>query len=103
MSRSYKKNPYMKDNGKSKKWSKRKASQKFRRDMAESEELSKGSAYKKHFESWNIADYCSRMTRREAIEWYEHRAKDEASVYFLKRYPTLEKWLKYWEKCYYRK
>ena len=42
------------------------------------------------------------MTRQEAIEWYYTTIK-YASSYFKKHYPTLEAWLKYWEKCYRRK
>jgi hypothetical protein len=52
-------------------------------------------------ESWDITDYKTRMTREEAIIWYnESRNKSEK---FKKRFPTLEKWLKYWDKCYRRK
>ena len=43
------------------------------------------------------------MTREDAIHWYKNEMEHEASAYFKKRYPTLEAWLKYWDKCYRRK
>ena len=54
-------------------------------------------------ESWDICDYRWRMTREDAIHWYKYYSNYEASAYFKKRYPTLEAWLKYWDKCYRRK
>lgn len=99
MSRSYKKNPFVTDNGSGRSFAKREANKIFRRKVAEEEEMSSRPKFKRYSCSWNICDYKWRMTREEAIEWYETEASDT----FKKRYPTLELWLKYWEKCYRRK
>lgn len=100
MSRSYKKNPYVTDH--KRRWTKEKkrlANQSFRQQIAREEELPARPQHKKYAESWDICDYKWRMTKKEAIDWYNQ----EASNWFKKRYPTLEDWLKYWEKCYRRK
>ena len=101
MSRSYKKNPYATDNGNSKN-GKRIANRKFRRTLY-NENTGGRLQHKKYTESWNICDYRWRMTREDAIHWYKNEMEHKASSYFKKRYPTLEAWLKYWDKCYRRK
>lgn len=101
MSRSYKKNPVVTDN-KGSKYGKRQANQRFRRQINLDDDMPARPRHKKYTESWDICDYKSRMTRQEAIEWYYTTIK-YASSYFKKHYPTLEAWLKYWEKCYRRK
>ncbi len=101
MSRSYKKNPYATDNGNSK-IGKRIANRKFRR-TSYNENTGGRLQHKKYTESWDICDYRWRMTREDAIHWYENEMNSQASSYFKKRYPTLEAWLKYWDKCYRRK
>ena len=57
--------------------------------------------------AFHICDYRWRMTKEEAIQWYKEQLewqKNKGSLeYFLKRYPTLEAWLKYWDKWYRRK
>lgn len=104
MSRSYKKSPYVTDHRrKSSKINKRLANKRFRRIIARTEDTPCGSAYKKYIESWNICDYRWRMTREDAIHWYENEMEHDASSYFKEHYPTLKDWLKYWEKCYRRK
>ena len=104
MSRSYKKNPYVTDHTrKVSKKNKRIANHSFRQQIAKVEDMPARTAHKKMTESWNICDYRWRMTREDAIRWYENEMKHEASTYFKKRYPTLEAWLKYWDKCYRRK
>lgn len=108
MSRSYKKNPYVTDHKRrSTKQSKRLANRRVRRRLrfyAEAEDDALGRfQHKKYTESWDICDYKWRMSRKEAIQWYESEGFGMASSYFKKRYPTLESWLKYWEKCYRRK
>ena len=102
MSRSYKKNPFLTDNGNSKN-EKRIANRKFRRQINLDEDMPARPRHKKYTESWDICDYKWRMTKQEAIDWYHTKMKYEASDYFKKHYPTLEAWLKYWEKCYRRK
>ena len=103
MSRSYKKNPYVTDHkcGTTKN-SKRLANQSFRRQIAADEDMPSRPAHKKYTESWMISDYGWRMTREEAIEWYNDPSTYKTE-YFKKRYPTLDSWLNYWEKCYRRK
>lgn len=72
MSRSYKKHPILKDNGKSKKYGKQLANRKVRHS-----ELSGGKSndYKKCYESWDVYDfrfYCDRgldMTKEQLERW----------------------------------
>lgn len=103
MSRSYKKNPYVTDHKRrSTKQSKRLANRRVRRCLCDENTLGR-IQHKKYTESWDICDYKWRMSREEAIEWYESEGFGMASGYFKERYPTLELWLEYWEKCYKRK
>ena len=100
MSRSYKKNPYVTDHHRrTTKERKQIANRKTRRNLKNTDELPACSFHKKFTQSWNICDYKWRMTRQEAIIWYETQASD----YIKRRYPTLDKWLNYWEKCHVRK
>ena len=100
MSRSYKKNPYCTDHKRrTTKNLKRLANQTFRRKIASEDEMPARPAHRKYTETWNICDYKWRMTREEAISWYLY----EASKSFKRMYPTLERWLHYWEKCHRRK
>lgn len=104
MSRSYKKNPYVTDGyGGDRKQNKRIANRRVRRRLKDGEDLPARLHHKKMTESWDICDYRWRMTREDAIHWYENEMNSQASLYFKKRYPTLEAWLKYWDKCYRRK
>lgn len=102
MSRSYKKNPYVTEGG-DKKSRKRVANRTVRRRLKTDEDMPARLQHKKMTESWDICDYKWRMTREDAIEWYHYQMKHQASPYFKKHYPTLEAWLKYWDKCYRRK
>lgn len=106
MSRSYKKNPVGKDSG-DKKSMKQIANRRVRRRLKNDEDMPARLQHKKMTESWDITDYKSRMTREEAVQWYneqlEWQKNKDSLTYFLRRYPTLEAWLKYWEKCYRRK
>ena len=101
MSRSYKKNPVGKDNG-DKKSMKVIANRAVRRRVKNDEDMPARLPHKKMTESWDITDYKSRMTRDEAIKWYNDDSQHKSEK-FKRRYPTLEAWLKYWEKCYVRK
>lgn len=103
MSRSYKKNPYVTDKSAGTKSMKRIANRTVRRRLKNDEDMPARIQHKKMTETWDICDYRWRMTRADAIHWYENEMEHEASFYFKKRYPTLEAWLKYWEKCYVRK
>ena len=101
MSRSYKKNPFVTDNSNTK-YGKRIANRQVRRRIKNDEEMPARLQHKKMTESWDICDYKWRMTRQEAIAWYMDNSQYKSS-YFKKHYPTLEAWLKYWDKCYRRK
>ena len=103
MSRSYKKNPYVTDKSAGTKSMKRIANRTVRRRVKNDEDMPARLPHKKMTESWDICDYRWRMTRADAIHWYKNEMEHEASTYFKKRYPTLEAWLKYWDKCYRRK
>lgn len=100
MSRSYKKTPVVKDNRRSKKWKKALANRTVRRKLNDPEYgMADGRAYKKEYESWNIADYVIRWTKEEAIAEY-----NAANNFIDKdRFPTLESWIEWWEKCMKRK
>lgn len=104
MSRSYKKNPYVTDHKRrSTKQSKRLANRRVRRRLRDEDTLGR-IQHKKYTESWDICDWKWRMSREEAIEWYKQCTAEESwGAYFIKRFPTLEDWLKYWEKYYKRK
>ena len=102
MSRSYRKNPIIKDNGKSKKEMKSLANRKVRRKLNDSDfNISNGKAYKKEFESWDIADFISRWTKEDAIKEYESKSKKYR--WFKEEWPTLDDYLNYWEKTMHRK
>ena len=102
MSRSYKKNPCAKDNG-DKKAMKQIANRTVRRRIKMDEDMPSRLQHKKMTESWDITDYKTRMTREEAIQWYNELVDRNPTARFMKRFPTLEVWLKYWDKCYRRK
>lgn len=109
MSRSYKKIPITKDGGKSSKIEKRLANKKVRRNIYDIP--NKGKAYKKIYNSWNIDDYISYYSKKEAIcDWYEETTYallrncplDEYGNH--KIYGTLENYLNnYWKKYNMRK
>lgn len=107
MSRSYKKSPYVTDHHrKSSKINKRIANHSFRQRLNEfDEDMPARPQHRKYTESYNICDYKFRMSREEAVKWYEKRIKDDSlrGDYVRRRFPTLESWLNYWEKCYRRK
>ena len=100
MSRSYKKNPYCTDSTrKVTRRKKRVANHSFRNKIKNNEELPSLNHHKKLTESWIICDYKNRMTREEAIEWYNSFGIHKKHG----RFKSLDSWLTYWEKCYRRK
>lgn len=102
MSRSYKKTPIIKDNGKSKKIGKTFAVRKTRHKLKNLDyKIADGKAYRKEFESWEIADYTTRWTKEYAIKEYESKSKEYP--WFKENWPTLEDYLNYWEKTMHRK
>lgn len=102
MSRSYKKNPVVTDHSSNTKSMKRIANRTVRRSIKNDEDMPARLQHKKITNSRDITDFKSRMTYEEAIQWYKDNSQYK-TAYFKKRYPTLEAWLKYWEKCYVRK
>jgi hypothetical protein len=57
-----------------------------------------GQSYKKYFCSWNIHDYTSYWTKKDAIEGYE------CSEWWAKKYKSLDDYLNsHWKKFFYRK
>lgn len=114
MSRSYKKNPVIKDGGKSHKKEKQIASRRLRAKTREEtikgeRIVADGGGYKKHNEQWDIADDIQRWPREDAIRAYEEMTGPNAACTswspeeFKKNYPTLESFLEYWAKCMRRK
>ena len=100
MSRSYKKTPIIKDNGRSKKVQKRFANRRVR-NYIKHNDIGKGKQYRKLFDSWEIADYVSRWTKEDAIRDYNSVMKGAPSYakdYYLENFPTLESFLEFWER-----
>ena len=94
MSRSFKKRPFCTDGRrKTTKKSKRFANKAVRQEK----DLSNKSFYKKVYCSWNIHDYISRWTWKEAEQEYYENPK------WKKMYPTIEEFFNYWSNCYKRK
>ena len=102
MSRSYKKNPFVTDNSPITKTMKRIANRTVRRSIRNDEDMPARIQHKKMTQRYNIHDYRERMSRVEAIYWYNDDSQYKSAA-FRKRFPTLEAWLKYWDKCYRRK
>lgn len=109
MSRSYKKHPITKDGGRSSKIGKKLANKKVRKNVDKLP--SKGKAYKKIYNSWDINDYISYWTEKDAIEgWYEEETLAKIwcipveEIEYHKLYGTLENYLnKYYKKYSIRK
>lgn len=101
MSRSYRKTPIVKDNGKSKKTIKSLANRKVRRKLNNPEfEMANGKAYRKEFESWDIADSIIYWTEEQAKQEYEKKILEVGNnSWFKKEWPTLESFLIFWKKC----
>ena len=106
MSRSYKKNPVVKD-GRSGKVGKRFASKKVRRYKGI---IPNGNTYKKLYESCNIHDYAFRETYQEHKKRFESDVKAylNGGLKYDPRDTTKEynRWWyddNYWSKCYKRK
>lgn len=109
MGKSYKKTPIIKDNGKSKKKEKRIANHTVRSKLKNNIdfELADGKSYKKVFDTWDIADYKSRWTEREArVYYYKHCSPEfyswqrdpyQSAARFKELYPTVEIFL---QKCW---
>ena len=97
MSRSYKKQPVIKDNGSSKKTQKNIANRKIRAQQRQGIEVGDGGSFKKHFEQYDIADYICRWTKKQAIAYY-NKEHVRGGNWARENFATLEDFLKYWEK-----
>ena len=97
MGKSYKKTPIIKENGSSKKQMKTIANKSVRSKLKDLDfEIANGNAYKKEYESYDIADYIYRWTRKDAIEAYN----DES---WIREKYTFDEWINVWEKQMHRK
>lgn len=104
MSKSYKKNPIVKD-GKGATIAKRFANKKVRRYQ---KDLSDGSSYRKIYPQWNIHDWVSRQTKADFMAKFESDVKRHiAGEQYYKRMTPYELDLNYqlnhWSRFYYRK
>ncbi len=100
MSRSYRKNPILKDGGKSSKKSKRKANQLVRRKYQNIDFPRKGNFYRRFYEQYDINDYVYYWSKEDAIRFYE---KESKNGYYHRRFKTLKDFLAYWYKLMVRK
>ena len=94
MSRSYKKHPFYTDGSpRTTKEMKKVANSKVRH----TEDVPNGKKYKKIFCSYDIHDWITRWSWKEAKKEYE------TNEFYQKKYPTLKDFYKYWSKIYKRK
>lgn len=93
MSRSYKKQPYIKDHNRGQK-------KLANRKVRNTPDISNGSYYKRVYQQWNICDYKWRWTLADAIQKYYSDIGKGLSNHKL---PDLESYIKYWRKCVYYK
>lgn len=111
MSRSYRKNPIIKDNKKGSKTAKSHANRHFRRcSLNEELRIGKSTVHRKFTESWNIHDYVSRWTRSKAEKEWEYMQFMKRNgitsyrySYFMEKFKTKESFMNYWAKCARRK
>lgn len=102
MSRSFKKHPFIKDNGKGAKNSKRKANQIVRRKSKYDnvDFPSKGNYYRRLFPQYDIHDWVTHISLREAIDDWEQEGEEGWRHY---RFKTFENYLNHWYKIFKRK
>ena len=91
MSRSYKKNPYVKDG--SRKWTKY-AKRQSNKKIRKCKDIPNYSKFKQIYDTWNIHDYSVRKSKQEAIE--EWKQTDCM-------YDTIDEVVNWWRKFYFRK
>ena len=93
MSRSYRKHPILKDNGKSAKAMKKCANRKVRR--TDFDDLpQKGSKFKRYFPQYDIHDYVCYWSWKEAKRQWE----TSSISWYKDRFPTLKEFFAYWVK-----
>lgn len=95
MSRSYKKNPVVKDHN-SGRYGKTTANRKLRRCRLDP--AGKSKQYKKYFNSWNIHDYSSRWSLEEILAEWENE-----NSWVHKKCKTKEECVNFWKKEMIRK
>lgn len=103
MSRSYRKNPIIKDGRFNR--AKGKHGKKFaNRKVRHSEDILQHTNYKKIYCSWEINDYCSRMSKEELIADFDSYSEN-VPFYpsWMDEFKTLEDALNWWRKTYLRK
>ena len=102
MSRSYKKNPVVKDYNKGKK---RLANKKVKVMLKQNPDaIGQNGNYKKAYEQWEISDWAFRMTEQEWKEmYYEYLNSPIHWKRHLAEETTLEQWMAEWKKTYKRK
>ncbi len=97
MSRSRKKSTFVTDNhghNLRRKFMKRYYNKSLRNSLKNNDELLQGNSYRKYSDSWNICDYRWYWSEENAIKEYYSKHGD----WFYKKYPTLDSWLKYYNK-----
>ena len=100
MSRSYRKNPILKDGGNSSKSKKRVANQTVRRQYLDTDFPVKGNYYKKLFPQYDINDFIYYWSLEEAIVEYN---SEEEEGWRHQKYPNLDAYLAHWYKLVLRK
>lgn len=106
MSRSYRHTPIVKDGGISSKKNKQRANRYVRRCLNRNLDLElQGCSYKKVYNTWEINDYVSRYTVKQAIQEYSERCSriSYLDTWFIEKYPTLNDYLNEYYKWYFYK
>ena len=92
MGKSFKKTPIIKENGDSKKQMKIIANKVVRSKLKDPYFIiANGNAYKKEYESYDIADYICRWTKKDAVSAYYKNTE-------LQEKYTLDEWLSKWKR-----
>lgn len=90
MSRSYKKHEYTTDGRpRTAKWVKNRANRKARN----TDDIPNRAAYKRLYESWNIRECRLPWSWEKAKEQWEESQDDDG---FMRRFPTLKRFHRYW-------
>ena len=99
MSRSYKHSSFVVDNkghNLRRRYFKRYHNKAIRNKLNNSDELMQGSIHKKYTNSWDICDYRWYWSEEQAVIDYYQRYNEQ--WWFRENYPTLEDWLKHYNK-----
>lgn len=96
MSRSYKKNPIVKDNGNRHRYCKNQANRKVRKTNG----ITDGCSYKKLYCQYNICDHWSRSTLNDHLDYWGKHIKDKIGTKWM---TTIQYEINQWKKWYLRK